>query len=88
MRTTDDPVIAPLLAARGGFPLPAAVALPPLEVARRYMIFRAENACGGRAIACMTCGWVSHHPDDVLNLYCGHCRTFHPTAALDAAGGD
>jgi len=32
---------------------------------------------GRPAIRCLVCGLVSHHPDDVDNLYCGRCHKFH-----------
>lgn len=31
----------------------------------------------GKAIQCLVCGKISYHPDDVRNLYCGYCHTFH-----------
>lgn len=33
------------------------------------------------AIECLVCGLVSHHPDDVANLYCGACHAYHPIGA-------
>jgi hypothetical protein len=30
----------------------------------------------GRAIKCLVCGWVSWHPTDVEQRYCGHCHRF------------
>lgn len=31
-----------------------------------------------QAIRCLVCEHVSFDPDDILNLYCGRCRKFHP----------
>jgi len=37
---------------------------------------------GGKAIKCLVCGRTSYNPNDVVNLYCGHCHTFHVPAGL------
>ena len=28
------------------------------------------------ALVCPRCGWVSHHPKDISERYCGHCHVF------------
>jgi len=28
------------------------------------------------AFTCPLCGWVSHHPKDIAERYCGHCHVF------------
>lgn len=30
-----------------------------------------------KAILCLTCGLVSHNPNDVAQKYCGACQEFH-----------
>ena len=35
----------------------------------------------GRAIKCLSCGLISHNPNDVANLYCGKCHRFHEDPA-------
>jgi hypothetical protein len=31
----------------------------------------------GKSITCKRCGRMSHNPNDVAYLYCGHCHVFH-----------
>lgn len=40
----------------------------------RYMV---TYFLGRQSITCGCCGLTSHHPQDVANLYCGHCHIFH-----------
>jgi protein-arginine kinase activator protein McsA len=30
-----------------------------------------------QSITCPKCGMTSHHPQDVLEKYCGNCHQFH-----------
>lgn len=39
----------------------------------------------GQSIVCCCCGKISHHPDDVDNLYCGFCHEFHSKEQPDAS---
>jgi len=34
----------------------------------------------GKSITCHKCGLTSHNYNDVVNLYCGRCHTFHDEA--------
>jgi hypothetical protein len=36
-----------------------------------------EDKTGKIAIQCLRCGRISHNPNDVRQLYCGHCHQFH-----------
>ncbi len=40
-----------------------------------YRLPKADDGVG--SIRCPRCGWISHHPQDVANRYCGHCHQFH-----------
>jgi hypothetical protein len=31
----------------------------------------------GNAIKCRKCSRISHNPNDIKNLYCGHCHYYH-----------
>ena len=37
-------------------------------------------AADGRAITCLLCGKTSYNPQDVAQLFCGHCHVFHKDA--------
>lgn len=41
-------------------------------------------AADGASITCHLCGMTSHHPADVENRYCAHCRIFHDSQAAAA----
>jgi len=45
-----------------------------------YSISKSEKS-GLNRIMCLTCGRVSHNPNDVANKYCGHCHIFHEDRA-------
>jgi hypothetical protein len=36
-----------------------------------------EIVDNGKAILCLRCMRISHHPTDVKNRYCGFCHRFH-----------
>lgn len=55
--------------------LPPFIELPPCTV---------HATPDGVSITCQACGMTSHHPDDVDNLYCGHCHVFHYPRTRDA----
>lgn len=40
-----------------------------------------DVSADGRSITCHQCGRTSHHPDDVVARYCGHCHIFHDDEA-------
>jgi broad specificity phosphatase PhoE len=44
----------------------------PEPAAPRYAII-----AGGAAIQCLTCLYISYHPQDVSQHYCGNCHRFH-----------
>ena len=55
-----------------------------LPVARSYVVEAAGDTYellidqdGRRAIRCKVCFIVSHHPEDVVQRYCGWCHAFH-----------
>lgn len=41
------------------------------------------DVAGKAAIHCLVCGKVSYNLNDVLNLYCGYCHTFHKPETED-----
>lgn len=47
------------------------------------MIRSYEVVEDGKAIRCCICTLTSYNPDDVKNLYCGHCHIFHDDLHLD-----
>lgn len=53
----------------------AAQAAIPVLPARRHFEFTIGG--NGTNITCNTCGWTSHHIEDVRHRYCGHCKKFH-----------
>lgn len=57
------------------WPVDALVERPPDPT---YVV--SETLDGRPAITCLRCNRVSHHPEDVDNLYCGFCHEFHAPA--------
>ena len=52
--------------------------MTPLEqkISEPYRII-IDPGSGRKAITCNTCGKTSHHPQDVVQRYCGYCHRFH-----------
>ena len=42
-----------------------------------------EGEYGYPYIKCLICGFLSYHPDDIKNKYCGFCNEFHPISNSD-----
>lgn len=36
----------------------------------------------GTSVQCPKCRWVSHHPEDIRQEYCGRCHAFHADLAV------
>jgi ribosomal protein S27AE len=42
----------------------------------RLPVPRTDTPIVRPSFTCPRCGWVSHHPQDVTERYCGHCHVF------------
>lgn len=52
------------------------------EICARTGIEAIREREGQTGICCHTCGFVSYHPEDVRQRYCGHCHVFHEERRL------